>query len=321
MAIAAQPLLIGIDVSKHHLHICQSPDQPLQVLDNTPKAIRQWLKSLPPGPVSIALEATGIYHLELLHQAHAHGHTLYLIDGYRLSRYRDSLGQRAKTDTHDARLLHRHLAHEGCALRPWSPPPAGFERLQRLMRRRTSLVEARVRLQQSLADIPDLKRTLKALLRQIQQIEQRLQNALLKALKDAGWDQDRKRCQNIEGVGPLTAAGLTYTYHRGQFANSDAFIAYLGMDVQVRDSGKLRGRRKLTKKGDPQLRRLLFLAAMQASRTATWRDFYQRHQQRGLSKIQALVALARKLARVAFALLRNQSQYLPISPQQACAET
>ncbi|OOG21029.1 IS110 family transposase, partial [Thioalkalivibrio denitrificans] len=57
------------------------------------------------------------------------------------------------------------------------------------------------------------------------------------------------------------------------------------------------------------------------SRTATWRDFYLRHQQRGLSKIQALVALARKLARVAFALLRNQSQYQPKTPQQACAET
>lgn len=321
MATAVQPLLIGIDVSKHHLHICHGPQQELLVVENTPKAIRQWLKSLPPGPVAIALEATGLYHLELLDQAHARGHSLYLVDGYRLSRYRDSLGQRAKTDPHDARLLRRFLAHEGQGLRPWSPPPAGFERVRRLMRRRTSLVQARVSLQQSLADIADLRPAFKALPRQIRQLEQRIQSALLKAIEDAGWGQDHTRCQGIEGIGPLSAAGLTYTYHRGHFANSDAFIAYLGLDVQVRDSGKLRGRRKLTKKGDPQLRRLLFLAAMQASRTARWRDFYLRHQERGLSKIQALVALARKLARVAFALLRNQSRYQPKIPAQACMQT
>lgn len=41
---------------------------------------------------------------------------------------------------------------------------------------------------------------------------------------------------------------------RGRFKTSDAFIAFLGMDVRVRDSGGYRGRRKLTKAGDPELR-------------------------------------------------------------------
>ena len=321
MATQVQPLLIGIDVSKHHLHICLGPDQDLQMIDNTTQGIRQWLKSLPSGPLWIALEATNTFHLEVLEQAHARGHTLFVLDGYRLSRYRDSLGQRAKTDTHDARLLQRFLAHEGQALRPWSPPPQGFTYLQRLMRRRTTLVQARVSLQQSLADIPQLKRSLNALLARIRALEQRIHHIVLKTFTELGWDADLRRCQGIEGVGPLTAGALSYTFRRGAFANSDAYIAYLGLDVRVRDSGTQRARRKLTKKGDPEVRRLLFLAAMQAARSASWRSFYQRHLARGMSKIQALVALARKLARVAFALLKNQTEYRPKQPIQACAET
>ena len=110
-------------------------------------------------------------------------------------------------------------------------------------------------------------------------------------------------------------------FRRGRFRNSDAFVAFLGLDVRVRDSGRQRGRRKLTKQGDPELRRLLHLAAMGACRSTTWQAFYQRHLDRGLSKIQALVVLARKLARVAYALMKNQTDYRPRVTEEACVAT
>jgi hypothetical protein len=52
-------------------------------------------------------------------------------------------------------------------------------------------------------------------------------------------------------------------------------------------------------------------AAMAASRTAAWKGFYEALKARGLSTTEALVVLARKLARVVFALLKNQSEYVP----------
>jgi poly-gamma-glutamate capsule biosynthesis protein CapA/YwtB (metallophosphatase superfamily) len=60
---------------------------------------------------------------------------------------------------------------------------------------------------------------------------------------------------------------------------------------------------------------------MTARRSKTWATFYQRHLDRGLSKIQSLVALARKLARVAFALLKNGSEYRPRIRQEGCIAT
>ena len=98
---------------------------------------------------------------------------------------------------------------------------------------------------------------------------------------------------------------------RGRFASSDAFIAFLGMDLRAKDSGKKNGTRRLSKKGDAEIRRLAHNAAMAACRSPTWKPFYESYLARGLAKTEALVILARKLCRVAFALMKNQSEYQP----------
>lgn len=316
MAMRVEPHLIGVDVSKAELTICEGQDRPLHTLDNQRRALKAWLKALP-QPTCLAVEATNTYHVLLVEAACRSGHTVYVIDGYRLNRYRESLGGRAKTDSSDARLIRRYLARERADLRPFTPPPAGYVRLQRLLHRRAVLIQSKTALEQSLKDLPELKRSAQALMRQLARLDALIQKRLVQALKDHGWLAERDRCQAIEGIGPLTAAALVMAFNRGDFEHSDAFIAFLGLDVRVRDSGTLRGKRKLTKKGDPELRRLLYLAAMQACRRPRWQPFYQRHLARGLTKIQALVALARKLARVAFALLKNQTTYQPNGLQEA----
>lgn len=62
-------------------------------------------------------------------------------------------------------------------------------------------------------------------------------------------------------------------------------------------------------KADPEIRWLLYVAAIAASKTATWKPFYEAQRERSLSSTEAFVMLARKLARVVFALLKNQSEY------------
>ena len=321
MAMPVQPLLVGIDVSKAELLICQDPAAPTAIVDNTLQAIDRWLDSLPDGPVCLAVEATNTFHLALIECAHGRGHTVYVIDGLRLNRYRQSIGGRAKTDATDARLLWRYLARERKDLRPWQPPSAGYRAIQRLLRRRAVLVRARTALEQSLKELPDFQEAAKALRQQFDQLDTALLLQLRNLARDAGWQEEIARCQAIEGVGPLTATALVMAYHRGQFRNADAFVAFIGLDVRVRDSGTMRGRRKLTKQGDPELRRLLHLAAMQACRSTSWTAFYQRYLARGLSKIQVLVILARKISRVAFALLKNQSTYQPNMRLETCPVT
>ena len=92
--------------------------------------------------------------------------------------------------------------------------------------------------------------------------------------------------------------------------SSDAFVAFMGLDVRMRESGKYRGKRKLTKRGEAELRRLLYCAAQGSRSYHRFEDYYQRQLDKGMSKIAAKVALARKLARIAFALMQNQTMFI-----------
>ncbi len=84
---------------------------------------------------------------------------------------------------------------------------------------------------------------------------------------------------------------------------------YIGFDVRLRESGKYKGKRKLTKRGEAEVRRLLYCAAQPARCYYRFEQFYQKQLDKGLSKTAAKVALARKLARIVFALLSQQQSF------------
>lgn len=310
MTILTSPTVIGIDVAKAEIVAYREDLKTTQHINNDRETLGRWLKMLP-AQSSIALEATSIYHLDTVELAHEMGHQVYVVDAYRLSHYRESIGQRAKTDPCDARLLARYLSSEQQRLRVWSPPPQGYKVLKSLLHRRAELVGLRVSLTLSWSSEQLLSDELTRLLKSLKQSEQAIQKLLLKASKKAGITQNIKRCKAIEGIGDLTAIGLATAFMRGHFASGDAFIAFLGMDLRPKDSGKKNSPRHLSKKGDTELRRLAHNAAMAACRSPTWRPFYESYLARGLAKTQALVILARKLCRVAFSLMKNQSEYQP----------
>ena len=122
MAMHATRPVIGIDTAKEELVIQHDDEKRHLAVDNTPAAIRQWLAGLPKG-CDIAIEATSTYHMEITERAHAKGHHVYVVDGYRLKNYREGVGGRAKTDLTDAQLLARYLRKEKDELRRWMPPP------------------------------------------------------------------------------------------------------------------------------------------------------------------------------------------------------
>lgn len=107
MAMPVTPQQIGVDVSKADLEIVIEGQKPF-TLSNDRKTIKSWLRQLP-ARCEIALEATNNYHLELAEQAHRAGHVVFLINGFRLNRYREAIGGRAKTDRTDTLLLLRYL--------------------------------------------------------------------------------------------------------------------------------------------------------------------------------------------------------------------
>lgn len=310
MAAQVKKITLGIDVSKDTLDVYQWDSEQHQQLVNQPKTIAKFLNSLY-GPVEIAIEPTSNYHLAFIEQAHALGHEIFLVNTRQLAHYRKAVGERNKTDATDAWLLARYLDRERSELHVFRPPERLAQQLWTVIKRRALVVETHKQLRQSLATI---KLSAKSAYRELNRLIERMEIRIIKLIDQLGWSDDYRRCLSIPGIGPINAAALVAAYNRGAFSGANAFIAYLGFDVRIRESGKFKGKRKLTKYGESELRRLLYCAAKPSRCYLPFDQYYQSQLAKGLPKIAANVILARKLARIAFALLRNQSTFtkLPV---------
>ena len=306
MSILAKEISLGVDVAKDWLDIFDGLVS--KRIDNEDQAIKQFFKKHPGA--RIAIEPTNRYHLRFVQHALATGCVIYLIDAYKISRYREAIGVRAKTDLADAQLLFRYLMAEAVRLTPYQPAPEPVQYINDLLRARGKLTREKALLRQALSGVDTLSDTLSQLLAGFDEAVAYIDKALDTRLVQAGYRDDFRRCLAIPGVGPVISTALVSMYHRGHFQKSDAFIAFMGMDVRVRESGKYKGQRKLTKKGNPEVRRLLFNGARAGTRTAYWKNMYQALRGRGLSTTAAHVAIGRKIARIAYALMRDQSQFV-----------
>lgn len=117
---------------------------------------------------------------------------------------------------------------------------------------------------------------------------------------------------SIQGVGEVTVAGLIgeagdFTKYR----TIGEITKLAGLDLLEASSGKHEGERHISKRGRPLMRKLLFYAAINVVREGRiMHERYERYLQRGMPKMKALTAIARKLVGILFALVRDQSEYV-----------
>ena len=117
---------------------------------------------------------------------------------------------------------------------------------------------------------------------------------------------------SIKGIGKIITAGLigeVGDFRR--FHTISEIIKHAGLDLFEISSGKRKGRRRISKRGRPLLRKLLFFASINTVRRGgVMEEDYQRYIQRRMPRTKALIAIARKLLRIIFALVRDHSAFV-----------
>lgn len=305
------PVFFGVDVAKDEVVVARHGQAASACVANSARALRDWLKTLPSG-AHIGLESTGGYHDLLARLAHQAGFRLYVLNPRDVRHYGQALGRRAKTDRVDALLLARYVAHEHSGLHRWQPPTPEQQHLGQLLKRRAVLVRAQGAMRQTLKHVAGVKAESRSALagmeRLLEAIDAQIEQAL--ALQESVSNSAR-HVRSVPGIGLLTGAALVNLFCRLPGARADAIVAFTGLDPRASDSGKKRGVRRLSKRGPAELRRLLFNAAMSAARTRVWKPYYLHERAKGLPTTAALVCLARRLLRTAFALFRTQTDFNP----------
>ncbi len=127
-------------------------------------------------------------------------------------------------------------------------------------------------------------------------------------------DPSTKGLQQMPELGPKTVAVLRAELGEvDRFACTDQAVAYAGMDIEIKESGKFKGKARLSKRGSGLLRQILYLAALRSTHLegSAFGAYYHHLVKRGLKKMSAMMAVMRKMVAVATHLMKTGEDYDP----------
>lgn len=308
---------IGVDVAKAELVIARhGPGLAAGAttsLPNTCDAIDNWLASLPAG-CRIAMESTGRYHGLVAEMAQKAGHTVYVLNARDVYFYARALGARGKTDRLDAHVIARYIAEHHAHLHAWCPANPAQLQIDSLLARRALLGKHQAALRQSLKElaVDAIKGGVVRLLAEFDVLMASIDTEVQALIaSDAQLAHGCANLRTITGIGAQISALLASLFSRIAFANADALVAFCGLDPRPRDSGTLRGRRQLSKRGPALLRRQVWMAGFAATNSKVFKPIYKALRARGLPTTAAIVILGRRLLRIAFAVWKSGKPFDP----------
>jgi transposase len=262
------------------------------------------------GAALIVVEATGGYETELVTALAEAGLPVVLTNPRQLRAFATAVGELAKTDAIDARIIAR-FAHD---VRPELRPIAGENQrfFADVAARRRQLIELRTtelkRRQQTKRGelIASIDTVLAILNQQIAMVEKQLAELIA---SDDGWRERDQILQSVSGVAAATSHTLIADLPELGQLDRKQIAKLVGVAPLNRDSGKLRGRRSIFG-GRSSVRAALYMATFTAIRwNPQIRTFYARLRQAGKCYRVALTACMRKLLTVLNALVRDNTPW------------
>jgi transposase len=187
----------------------------------------------------------------------------------------------------------------------WSIGHFSDERCRRIY----EVAKQSVGLQEGLAAVRLQMRLVHASLRAVESQIVEVERAQVEALKQVPYSD---LLLTIPELAPVTVATiLGETGDLSRYRSAAALIKMAGLNLYTLSSGTFCGRTRITKRGRPLLRRIVYLAALRMSKQGRpLADFRARLLDR-LAKPQITVACCRKLLRLIYAVVRDESAYQP----------
>lgn len=342
-------MLVAIDTAKAVFQVATSTAAGKVQLDRrfSRAQVIAFLSGL--APCVVIMEACGSSHW-LARQVSGMGHRVALLPPHLVKPY---VGRRNKTDRADAKALLEAYRNEQIkpvpiksadqqvltslhALRSscMKQRVCGLNELRAHLREHGFLIPigakkvvpaARLVIQDADADLPDgLRGPLAALCHQIECLEIRMAE-LERQIKAAADTPVVKRLLGIPGIGLLTATAIVaFVGDLHRFPTARHFASYLGLTPREHSSGSKRRLGRISKMGNPYLRGLLVhgaRAALQAGKRVEHPDSLRQWALKLRTRNhhnKTTVALANKLARIAWAVVTRDTAYTP-QPTRAAA--
>lgn len=314
----------GIDMSKDVFDAC-TPDGKHYQFSNEIEGYQEF-SSLLDGSSQCVLEATGSYHQRLAAWLYTKGFGVSVMNPLVVKRFAQMRLRIAKTDKADAKIIQSYAQVERPAL--WTPPQEYVSQAFEINSLLDLLIRQRTALKNKLHSVSSKSDRFSKIIRSIEKMIQCLndqivvqEGAMEKLIRENRGDMFDNLC-SIPGIGKKTAMFLIVITNGFEgFESSKQLSSYLGLAPTVRISGKsVRGQSRISKTGNTTIRNLLFMCSFTASeRNKACCELYNRIVAKGKSKKLALIAVANKLLKQAFAIAKSEMKYeegyMSASPQ------
>jgi transposase len=311
MTSSTSEIFIGIDVSKAKLDVAIWEKEGARQFDNNAagrRDLKEHVKDL--NPTLIVVEASGGIEQSVVSELYLAELPIAIVNPTRVRNFARSTGQLAKTDKLDAKMIAQFAQAVQPQVRPMRT--AEQERLNGLVTRRRQMVQILTAEKNRRSTThPAVQAQLMEHIAWLEDGISRLEIEIDTFIQQhSEWKEKASILQSVPGVGPVTASTLLAELPELGTRNRQQIAALVGVAPLNRDSGKMRGKRRVFG-GRASVRRTLYMATLSATRSnPVIRAFYERLLANGKEKKVALTACMRKLLVILNSMIRSNSAWM-----------
>ena len=303
-----QNINVGVDTGKFQLDIYIRPLDIYFTVPNDEKGIKEAVKTIKKyTPERVIIEATGRLEAPFIMACAKANLPFVVANPIHIKRFAGAIGQRAKTDKLDAKLI----AHFGEAIKPKlsTLKPEIMQDMSDLVARRNQLLVMQTMEKNRLQILPkSLALTIKPVLTLFKNQIKKIEDKLVKLIESCPDYQAKNTIlQSMKGIGKIAAASLISNLPELGYMTNKQASALVGVAPINRESGRFKGMRKI-QGGRHQVRTVLYMAMMSAIQSnPVFKAHYQKLVAAGKPKKVALIACVRKMIVILNSMLRDGS--------------
>jgi transposase len=315
--------IIGIDLSKDKFDFATFLEKKSlhKIFSNDSKGFQKlesFLEKKKVGKVHAVMEATGTYAYALALHLLSNNHRVSIVNPCRIKGYKEALGKHVKTDKEDSFAIFRYGKEFQETLPLWKPSSEKMLELKFLVLRREQLNEM-LQQEKNRIQMPSLwsgkNGWIQPIADGLKREKEKIEKVILELVsQEKEFAEDFQNLLTIMGIGKWTAVSLLVVIDGiERFDKARQLASFVGVTPTHRESGSsIRGASRISKKGSPQLRKTLFMAACSAKRHSPHlKAFAEKKQAEGKPAMKILVAIMRKLLHIVFAVLKKKEAFDP----------
>lgn len=307
--------IIGLDISKDTidatLHKTNGSIYYIKFKNNDDglKQFRLWIKGNRIRKAYIGMEATGIYYEKAADMLSSY-YTVYVINPLKIKDYGKSRFNRTKTDKADSNLIADYIKRHQDTLIPYQIPKN--KALQKLINLKNQLQQQQKQIKNRLHSTEEdfIRNIHQDLIDTIQDKMEQVKIAISEQIKKQTDYNHYRNLQTIPSIGKDTALVLYAQLTEKHFKTANQFVSYAGLSPAIIQSGtSVRGRGRLSRYGNRRLKSTLYMPALCAYRFNAFPKLINNLKKAGKPKMVIIVAIMRKLAKLAYYIVKTGQPY------------